>query len=225
VSSNITKTFHGVIFDLDGTLIDTAGEIEVALRRTFEELALPALSRKAVEALIGRGVPSMVERALAQAGGEPRERDRAIERFEGHYARLVGSEAALFPGVREGLDLLRKAGTPMSVVTNKPRYFTERLLERAGVLAFFAGVVAGDDGVKKKPAPDMLLEASRRMGVAVERALMVGDSVNDVAAARAAGCAIWCVPYGYNEGRGPETLACDRLVGDVHEAAREVLRA
>jgi phosphoglycolate phosphatase len=209
---------RGVILDLDGTLIDTAGEIEAALSRTLAELSLAALPRKSVEALIGRGVRSLVERALAQLGSAA-DVDDAAQRFEAHYEDTVGTHAQLFEGAFRGLERMQGMGLPLAVVTNKPRFFTERLLARTGVLEFFTAVMAGDDGIAKKPAPDMLLEAARIMGVPIEATLMLGDSDNDVVAARAAGCAVWCVPYGYNEGRAPETLRCDRLVATLDEAA------
>jgi phosphoglycolate phosphatase len=221
---NITqKPIRAVIFDLDGTLVDSASEIAVALNATFEQSGLPVLPQSSVEALIGRGVRSLVERALVQVGAKAVDVDGAVERFEGHYARVVGTRAELFPGVLAGLKILEGAGFRMSVVTNKPRYFTERLLMRLGVDALFAGVVAGDDGIPRKPRGDMLVEACRRMGSSPEASLMIGDSDNDVVAARAAGCPVWCVPYGYNEGRGPETLSCDRLVATVEEAARRLV--
>lgn len=214
-----SRAFRGVIFDLDGTLVDTAGEITLALRATFEELQLAPLARPEVQALIGRGVRSMVERALARrAAGSLL--GPALERFDAHYASVVGTEAELFPGVLSGLRMLEQAGFRQAVVTNKPRFFTERLLERLAVDGIFAAVVAGDDGIARKPSGEMLITACRRMGCDVDSALMVGDSDNDVRAARDAGCPVWCVPYGYNEGRGPETLACDRLVADIEEAAR-----
>ena len=223
---NITQNpIHAVIFDLDGTLVDTAGEIAVALNATFADAGLPALTGAAVEALIGRGVRSMVERALAQAGAAGRDLDEMVGRFEGHYAAVVGTRAELFPGAMRGLRRLEAAGYRMSVVTNKPRYFTERLLARLEVDRMFAGVVAGDDGIRRKPHGDMLVEACRRMDAAPENALMIGDSDNDVVAARAAGCTVWCVPYGYNEGRPPDTLACDRLVATLEEAAELLTRA
>jgi phosphoglycolate phosphatase len=135
----------------------------------------------------------------------------------------VGTQAELFPGVMPGLRLLRDAGYPMSVVTNKPRFFTERLLSRLDVDSLFAGIVAGDDGIRRKPHGDMLLAACRAMGTNIESALMIGDSDNDVLAARAAGCPVWCVPYGYNEGRSAATLQCDRMVATVEEVARLLL--
>ena len=222
---NITNSIRAVILDLDGTLVDTAGEIAAALNRSLEELGLAGLPPKSVEALIGRGVRSLVERALQQVeGGALMDVDRATERFEAHYAQTVGTDARLFEGVMPGLRRLAEGGIAMGVVTNKPRVFTELLLGRLGIAEFFAAVVAGDDGIRRKPHGDMLLAACERMGSQPARSLMLGDSANDVLAARAAGCPVWCVPYGYNEGRAPETLNCDRLVATVEEAALEILR-
>jgi len=222
---NTTNSIRAVIFDLDGTLVDTAGEIAVALNRTLEELGLASLEPRAVEALIGRGVHSMVARALAQSEGIAIDPERAVERFEAYYAQTVGTGARLFAGVLPGLRRFAQAGVAMSVVTNKPRFFTRMLLERLEVDGFFAGVVAGDDGIRRKPHGDMLLAACGKMGSDPAHSLMLGDSDNDVLAARAAGCPVWCVPYGYNEGRGPETLACDRLVETIDEAARLLVTA
>jgi phosphoglycolate phosphatase len=217
----MNNDFAAVIFDLDGTLVDSAGEIATALNRLLAELGLPPLPRAAVEALIGRGVRSLVERALQQLGAPASVHlDHAVERFEELYAGTVGTAATLFPGVQAGLVQLERAGIPMGVVTNKPRFFTEQLLQRLGVEDMFGAVVAGDDGIKRKPAGDMLLAAARDLGCDIDSALMVGDSDNDILAAREAGCVVWCVPYGYNEGRPPEALACDRLVESVVDVAR-----
>jgi phosphoglycolate phosphatase len=220
---NSTNSIRAVIFDLDGTLVDTAGEIAAAANRMLEELGLTSLPQSAIEALIGRGVRSLVERALAQVeGGALIQLDRAVERFEAHYAQTVGTDARLFGGVMTGIQRLAERGVPMSVVTNKPRFFTEMLLVRLEVLAYFKGVVAGDDGFRRKPHGDMLVAACEKMQTLPAQSLMLGDSDNDILAARAAGCPVWCVPYGYNEGKGPETLACDRLVATVEEAARVI---
>ena len=219
----IANSIRAVIFDLDGTLMDTSDEIAAALERTFADAELPGLPKKAVEALIGRGVPSLVERALLQVGAAGLDLGATVRRFEDHYAHTVGTASHLFPGVLEGLQALARAEMPMGVVTNKPRYFTEKLLMRSGIAGFFATVVAGDDGIRRKPHGDMMLAACERMGSDPGQTLMVGDSDNDILAARAAGCPVWCVPYGYNEGRAPDTLACDRLVKTVEETAQLVL--
>jgi phosphoglycolate phosphatase len=212
----------GVIFDLDGTLAATAGEIAHALNATLAELGRAAMPLADVEALIGRGVRSLVERAVARTGG-PIDMDTALSRFEAHYAGAIATQAELFPGVLSGLERLRSARYPMGVVTNKPRFFTVRLLERLAIDGFFTAVVAGDDGMRPKPDGDMLIAACRKMGSDPISTLMIGDSDNDVLAARAAGCRVWCVPYGYNQGNAPETLRCDRLVATVDEAANALL--
>lgn len=222
---NVTHSVRAVIIDLDGTLMDTAGEIVAAMDRTLDELGLPRIPGREVRDMIGRGVPKLVERVLERVGARGVDLDAAVVRFEGHYAQTVGTSAVLFPGVIEGLRRLHDAGYALAVVTNKPRFFTERLLARVQVARFFTAIVAGDDGFRRKPAGDMLEAACRTLGFGPASTLMLGDSDNDVAAARAAGCPVWCVPYGYNEGRAAETLACDRIVATLDEAARLVTRA
>lgn len=222
---NVTDSVRAVIIDLDGTLMDTAGEIVAAMDRTLDELGLPRIPGREVRDMIGRGVPKLVERVLERVGARGVDLDAAVVRFEGHYAQTVGTSAVLFPGVIEGLRRLHDAGYALAVVTNKPRFFTERLLARVQVARFFTAIVAGDDGFRRKPAGDMLEAACRTLGFGPASTLMLGDSDNDVAAARAAGCPVWCVPYGYNEGRAAETLACDRIVATLDEAARLVTRA
>jgi phosphoglycolate phosphatase len=221
---NLTNSPQAIILDLDGTLVDTASEIAAAVNRMLEELGLAPVEPVAVEKMIGRGVRTLVERTLAQVeGGSLIDLDRAVERFEVHYAQTVGTDARLYAGALAGLRLLAEAGIPMAVVTNKPRFFTEMLLDRLEAAPYLRVVVAGDDGIARKPAADMLVAACERMGSPPAATLVLGDSHNDVVAARAAGCPVWCVPYGYNEGRPPEALACDRLVETIEEAARAVL--
>ena len=213
--------FRAVIFDLDGTLVDSASEIAAALNSSLYEVGLRSLARERVEGLIGRGVRVLVERAVRELDA-PQRAEEVLTRFEAHYDRIVGTQAQLFAGVQAGLERFRAGGVPLAVVTNKPRAFTSKLLSRLHVETFFAAVVAGDDGIRRKPHGDMLVAACERLGALRGETLMVGDSENDVAAARAAGCAVWCVPYGYNEGRAIASLACDRIVPSVEEAARLV---
>jgi len=213
---------RAVLFDLDGTLADTAGEIALALERTFASLGLPALPEAEVRALIGRGIASLVERALQRLGAKA-DVGIATRRFEAAYEATVGTTATLYPGVAQSLERLAAAELPLGVVTNKARAFSVRLLERLAVAPRFAAVVCGDDGWPKKPAADMMLAACAQLGSAPAETLLLGDSANDVLAARAAGCPVWCVPYGYNEGRPVETLGADRIVESLAEAADRVL--
>ena len=214
---------RAVILDLDGTLVDTAEEIALALNETLAGLGLAVVSLEAATALIGRGVHSLVERAVEQVGATA-DLDRAVEIFEARYERLVATRATLFPGVKEGLDAMQAAGLKLGVVTNKPRLFTDKLLSYLDVGKMFDTVVAGDDGIRRKPFGDMLAAAAKKMGVGIDETLMIGDSDNDVLAARDAGCLVWCVPYGYNEGRPAESLECDRMVATVLEAARLLVK-
>jgi phosphoglycolate phosphatase len=216
---------EAVIFDLDGTLVDSAGEIHAALAGAFSERGIYPLSLAQVERLIGRGVRSLVERALEMRGAAAALADDTVESFEARYANTVGTRAVLFPGVVAGLRTLRAAQRKLAVATNKPRAFTETLLAKLGIVESFTAIVAGDDGVARKPAGDMLAAACERMGTRPQHTLMLGDSETDVRAARAAGCPVWCVPYGYNEGRDPATLECDRLVATVEQAARLLVAA
>jgi phosphoglycolate phosphatase len=216
------RRIRAVILDLDGTLVDSAGEIATALNTTLYELGQPSLPLERVQALIGRGVRSLVERALAGVHARTG-LDAAVERFEAHYAEIVGRHAQLFAGVLPGLERLHAADHPLAVVTNKPRAFTVTLLQRLHIDRFFSAIVAGDDGIRRKPHGDMLAAACERMGTARRETLMLGDSENDVAAARAAGCPVWCVPYGYNEGKSADTLDCDRIVLSIEAAARLIV--
>jgi len=209
-----------VIFDLDGTLVESAGEIHAALALAFREHGIEPISFADTEGLIGRGVRSLVERALAMRAVDAGDLDEMVESFEAHYADTVATQATLFGGVHEGLRMLSAARCKLAVVTNKPRAFTQALLAKLGILEHFMAIVAGDDGVARKPAGDMLAAACAKMGTKPGETLMLGDSETDVIAPRAAGCPVWCVPYGYNEGRHPATLACDRIVATVEEAAR-----
>ena len=213
---------RAVLFDLDGTLADTAGEIALALERAFASLGLPPLPEAEVRELIGRGIASLVQRALERLGAaaDPR---LAVERFEAAYAETVGTTATLYPGVATSLERLAAAGLPLGVVTNKARAFSVRLLERLDVAHRFAAVICGDDGWPKKPAADMMLAACAQLASEPAATLLVGDSANDVLAARAAGCPVWCVPYGYIEGRPAETLGADRLLAGIAEATDRVL--
>jgi phosphoglycolate phosphatase len=213
---------RAVIFDLDGTLVDSAGEIALALASTFRSMGVEPLSLEQVERLIGKGVRTLVQRALMLRDAKGIDLDVAVSRMESFYEEVVGREAKLYDGVREGLERLRQAGVPMALVTNKPRYFTLELMGRLAMREFFKVVVAGDDGLAAKPRGDMLVHAAHELGLEPGDALMIGDSANDAAAARDAGCPVWCVRYGYTEGLPPESLACDRLVDDIDEAARRI---
>lgn len=211
-----------ILFDLDGTLLDTASDIALALSRAMADQGLAAPSVEAVRTMIGKGSPVLMERACAAVGVAADEPLLAtlLDGFFDHYGRLEASgESSALPydGVREGLASLQARGMPMAVVTNKFHRFAVPLLTHLDLMPHFRLVVGGDTCERRKPDPQPLLWACSQLGVEPGQALMVGDSINDVQAARAAGMPVVCVPYGYNEGRDPRSLPCDAFI-DSFEA-------
>jgi phosphoglycolate phosphatase len=216
--------FQSVTFDLDGTLLDTLADLAEGCRRMLAELGDPPRSEDEVRGFVGQGIGVLVERCLTrERPPEPERLAAAIAVFQRHYGELNGRRASIYPGVREGLAAWRTSGLPLGVVTNKAAMFTEPLLERMGLADYFTVVVSGDTTAYKKPHPEPILYACRRFGVAPQHNLHIGDSHNDIAAARAAGCAAFCVPYGYNEGAPVDSADCDALVSDLLAAHRLAL--
>jgi phosphoglycolate phosphatase len=212
--------FSAVLFDLDGTLLDTADGIAAALNRALGERQLGPLSAAQVRLLIGRGAAELVRRACAQLGvGDADAEAEILQRFYVHYAEICrdGAQAPKYPGADESLGSLRRDRHRLGVVTNKQQQMSVDLLSRAGMLETFDVVVGGDTCARRKPDPDPLYFACERLGVTAAQTLMVGDSRNDVSAARAAGMRVVCVTYGYNEGHDARTLECDALVDSLAE--------
>ena len=221
---------EAVLFDLDGTLLDTAEDIASALNRAFLDHGWEPLAPSEVRRMIGRGAPMLIERAAAAQGRTLDEASRSalLEGFFAHYCWLQERnefEARPYPGVSESLERLHGAGLSIAVVTNKQERFARGLLERLGLSGWVDCVVGGDSCERRKPDPEPLLVACRRMSVAASLALMVGDSINDVLAARGASIPILCVPYGYNEGRDPRELPCDQMIESLAELPDLLLAA
>jgi phosphoglycolate phosphatase len=206
-----------VVFDLDGTLIDSAGDIADVLNVVLAEIGTKTLPDQVVRQMIGSGARVLVERALAAldlTGKQPVE--ALVERFEEVYLALGAGRSQLYPGGREVLAELAAAGTVLAVCTNKPQPVTDVILDELGLRSAFAAVVGVRDGLPRKPAPDMLLTALRESGKPAGAAIMVGDSPIDVATARAAGIPIVAVSYGYSD-VAPEELGADVVVDSLHD--------
>jgi phosphoglycolate phosphatase len=217
---------RAVLFDLDGTLLDSAPDLAAAANAMLAELGLPPRDPAMIATYIGKGIPKLVERTLTgslDAAADPALLGRALSLYERYYAAESGRRSVPFPGVMDGLRMLHGAGLPLACITNKAERFTVDLLKRTGLDGFFEVVVCGDTVARKKPDPEPVLAACARLGVQPSEVVMIGDSANDVQAARAAGCAVWCVPYGYNEGQPAASLDCDAIVPDLAEAARRLL--
>jgi phosphoglycolate phosphatase len=209
-----------VTIDLDGTLADTIPDLAAGANAMLAELGRPELPLERIRTFVGKGIPRLVERTLTESLGDAALMERALPIFERHYAATNGRHSELYPGVSEGLARLREMKVPLACVTNKSGRFTLPLLEQLGLARYFEQVVAGDTLPQKKPDPAQLVHACRGFGIEPRSMLMIGDSVNDALAARAAGCPVFCVPYGYNEGRDVLELDVDAIVASLVEATR-----
>ena len=217
-----------VTIDLDGTLLDTIADLAAAANMMLAELERPPLSEALIRTFVGKGIANLVSRTLGghiDGTAEPALMERAMPIYERCYTQVNGRHATIYPGVREGLDRLRGAGIPLACVTNKSTRFTLPLLEMVGFSQYFEHVVAGDTLPRKKPDPAPLLHVCDAFGVAPKDMLMIGDSLNDTLAARAAGCQVFCVTYGYNEGHDVHALDTDAVVATLDEAAARVRKA
>jgi len=219
--NGVPAAVHAALVDLDGTLLDTVPDIAAAVNRMLAALGLRECSEHAVRNLVGQGSARLVERCLALDGAAGRSFDRdPLELFVRFYDEESGVRTRSFPGVIEGLGAIAAQGVRLACVTNKLTRFTVPLLERTGLAHFFAAVVCGDSVARLKPDPLPMLHACRLLAVEPAEAIVIGDSANDVAAARAAGCRVLCVPYGYSEGQSVSSLGCDCVVDDLCGAAR-----
>lgn len=215
-----------VTLDLDGTLLDTAPDLADAAAAMLAELSLPPRSEAEVRSFVGRGIQHLVQRCLGsgQAADAPL-LERAQQSFRRHYARTNGRKARTYPGVLPALERLRSLQVPMAVVTNKSAAFTEPLLAGSGLAGYFAFAVSGDSLAERKPHALPLLHACERLGSAPGANLHIGDSRHDAACARAAGCPVVLVDYGYNEGEDVRKLDCDAIVGSLEAAVALVAAA
>lgn len=206
-----------VLFDLDGTLLDTVDDLHEAANRMLAELGRPLRTREEIRNFVGKGIPKLVERCLADPDVSAADFDAAVEVFRTHYRETNGSKSAPYDTVRETLDALKASGVSMGVVTNKAQDFAVPLLEATGLADYFGAVVCGGMLPNKKPAPDMLLHACELLSVGKERAIMVGDSGNDALCAQAAGVPVLLMTYGYTEGVPVDTINCDGLLSKFAE--------
>jgi phosphoglycolate phosphatase len=209
---------RAILFDLDGTLVDTAPDITAAVGATLIDLERPPIEDAIVRSYIGRGVDVLLHRVLtgARDGNAALDVHRhAREIFLAHYGAHNGRTARVYAGVREGLEHARRLGLALCCVTNKPQMFSDALLAKVDLDRYLDFVQGGDALPKGKPDPAPLLHASARLGVAPESCLMVGDSSNDAVAARAAGMPVVLVGYGYTEDQPVDTIDCDAVVGSI----------
>lgn len=217
-----------VTIDLDGTLLDTIPDLAAAANMMLAELGRPPLDTELIRTFVGKGISRLVERTLAGNADDPVDpelKQRGLAIFERFYTEVNGRHTTLYPGVKEGLDALRDRGFPLACVTNKSQRFTLPLLDMVGLAPYFQHVVAGDTLAVKKPDPAPLLHVCAGFKIAPRDMLMIGDSLNDTQAARAAGCPVFCVTYGYSEGMDVRKLDSDALVDTLVEAVGLIEKA
>ncbi|MEO6118978.1 MAG: phosphoglycolate phosphatase [Methylotenera sp.] len=212
-----------VMVDLDGTLIHTAPEIAWAINAMLVDIGQPPLAMEQIEAFIGEGASALIKRCLTNEASDKLSDEpnaelfvKAQKLFFAHYARVV-IKSKPYAGVVEALQDLNSAGYRLACVTNKSQSFTLPLLEANDLLQYFELVVSGDTLPKKKPEPDQIFYICEKFGVLVSEAVLVGDSKTDIAAARNAGCYVFVVPYGYNQGCEIAASSVDALINHLSE--------
>ena len=209
-----------VLIDVDGTLVDSVPDLAFCVDATMDQLGMPRRGESEVRLWVGNGVERLVRRALIGAlDGEPDEAlfNKAYPIYLELYDANVSERSMLYPGVREGLAWLKQQGFKLGCVTNKVAQFTLPLLKNLGVYDDFGIVICGDTLPQKKPDPAPLLHAAKHFGVSPQQSLMLGDSVSDVKAARAAGFKIICMSYGYNHGQDIRTAHPDAVIDSMAE--------
>jgi phosphoglycolate phosphatase len=218
---------RAAIIDLDGTMLHTVPDFELALNGMRADLGLAPITQDIIEPMVGKGSEKLIRDVLAldMAQGYDSARidavfDGAMAAYQRHYLAINGERATLFPDVIEGLKAMKALGLRLACVTNKPIAFTLPLLERKGLAPWFELVYGGDSLPKKKPDPLPLQQVCRDFGLAPEAVVAIGDSSNDAEAARAAGCFVLTVPYGYNHGMPVQTINSDGIVNSLLDAAK-----
>ena len=205
------QKFDAAIIDLDGTMVDTMGDFVVAINLMLGDLGFAPVDRAVVALRVGKGSENLVSSVLNHVAAQSNQAqaapeniayfERAMALYQQHYRAVNGQYARVYPGVVDGLQALQHAGLKLACLTNKPIGFARELLQLKGLDAFFSHVFGGDSFAAKKPDGLPVLKTCEALGALPERCLMVGDSSNDAQAARAAGCPVVLVTYGYNHGQ------------------------
>ena len=209
-----------VLIDVDGTLVDSVPDLAFCVDEMLKKLDMPVRGEARVRHWVGNGVERLVKRGLLNdLNGEPDEDlyNRALPIFRELYAENTSKRSMLYDGVTEALEFLRATGVKIGCVTNKASEFTLPLLTDLGVIDYFESVLCGDMVERKKPDPQPLLQSAEELGVAPADALMIGDSMSDVKAARAAGFTIVCMSYGYNHGEDIRDYHPDAVIDSMAE--------
>ena len=209
-----------VLIDVDGTLVDSVPDLTFCVDEMLKQLDMPTRGEASVRLWVGNGVERLVKRGLLNAlNGEPDEAlyNKALPIFRELYAENTSKRSRLYDGVNEALEFLRTTGVKIGCVTNKASEFTLPILQDLGIRDYFETVLCGDMVERKKPDPQPLIQSAEMLGVAAADSMMIGDSMSDVKAARAAGFTIVCMSYGYNHGEDIRDYHPDAVVDSMAE--------
>jgi phosphoglycolate phosphatase len=209
-----------VLIDVDGTLVDSVPDLAFCVDEMLKQLGMPVRGEEAVRHWVGNGVERLVKRGLInQLDGEPEQAlyDKALPIFRELYAENTSKRSCLYEGVSDALHFLKTTGVKIGCVTNKASEFTLPILDDLGISGYFETVLCGDMVERKKPDPQPLIMSAEKLGVSPEDSMMLGDSMSDVKAARAAGFSIICMSYGYNHGEDIRDYAPDAVVDSMAE--------
>jgi phosphoglycolate phosphatase len=219
-STALLKRPAMVLIDVDGTLVDSVPDLAWCVDEMLKQLGMPVRGEARVRHWVGNGVERLVQRALSnQLDGMPDDAlyQKALPIFQQLYSENTSKRSCLYDGVKQALDFLKATGVKIGCVTNKASQFTLPILRDLGIADYFELVICGDMVEKKKPDPMPLLQAAQQLGVAPQDSLMLGDSMSDVKAARAAGFGIICMSYGYNHGEDIRDYHPDAVVDSMAE--------
>ena len=219
---NGSGAIRAVIIDLDGTMLDTVPDFHVAINHMRAGLGLADISQERIGDMVGKGSENLIRSVLAidfDAAGVEQHFPAAMAAYQRHYLVINGDHSALYADVLAGLDAMQAMGLRMACVTNKPIAFAAPLLEEKGLAPYFEVVYGGECLPRKKPHPMPLLQVCADFDLAPSQVVAIGDSSNDAEAARAAGCFVLAVPYGYNHGVSIHETDSDGIVNTLLEAA------
>lgn len=209
-----------IAFDLDGTLVDSVPDLATAVNAMLLAVNLPQQTEQQIRGWVGNGAPILVHRALTcdiAKKADPELFEKAYALFLQFYKQHLNDSSVLYDGVAETLRAFKTSSIVLACITNKPAQFTEPLLDSLGISDIFAFVASGDTFKKKKPHPLPLLETAAYFGILPEQALMVGDSINDIKAAQAAGFESVCVDYGYAGEHDVYSLGANKVISEFAE--------
>ncbi|WP_300749576.1 phosphoglycolate phosphatase [Janthinobacterium sp.] len=222
VKSGVLAGVRAAIIDLDGTMLDTVPDFHVAINGMRSEFELAPISAEAIKNMVGKGSENLIRSVLAldfDAAGVEQRFEQAMDAYQRHYLAINGDFSTLYPDVVAGLTAMKAAGLRLACVTNKPVAFALPLLKQKNLAGYFDIVYGGDSLPKKKPDPMPLLQVCADFDLAPAKVVAIGDSSNDAQAARAAGCPVLTVPYGYNHGHSIHDTDSDGIVNTLLEAA------